>query len=191
MEETFPHRDPNRELGWRAVGREPRERRRVDAQFAGAVDPQRVVGTGNHEDYSDARSFQDVLKSEEQLVALAVGDQQSVAVLDHDETRLASFGRDILVAFGIRGSEHDERRTADEVDSHIVQRAQQLARRGRMRMAKKRPQLVYACDAMLGRNAIVGRDVVVAGIFHFDTPCPLAAACRKRRPCPRAPTITL
>src|SRR3981189_1537243 len=98
MEEALLSGEANTDLRRLAPRRQALQQRRIDRQLRRTVDPEGLGIRRHDEEKPDLRIGEDVLQAEEQLVALTIGNQQGLAVLDDDETRIIALGRGLLMA---------------------------------------------------------------------------------------------
>src|SRR5215469_15104297 len=92
VEEALRHREPDRHFRRLAARTQPLEQRRIHRELCFAADPQ-GLGIGRYdEEKPDMRVGEDVLQTEEEIVARAVGNEQRLAILDQDEARIIALG---------------------------------------------------------------------------------------------------
>jgi hypothetical protein len=112
MEEALLNGEADDDLRRLAPRRQALQQLRIDRQLRCTVDPEGLGIRRHDEEKPDLRIGEDVLQTEEQLVALAVGNQQGLAVLDDDEARIIALGRGLLMALciGVESTRKGERR---------------------------------------------------------------------------------
>ena len=102
------------------------EQRGLGGQLGRPVHAQRLLGAGHQEHERDATRGQDVLEALDQLVALALGDQQRVLVFDRDEARAVALGRHVRVSVAIDRREQQQRRMSDEGAAGFLEGGEEL-----------------------------------------------------------------
>src|SRR5262249_31126860 len=144
VEETLLDRDPRHQHRGLISRAHALAQDRIDRKLGMSVDPECLFGAGDQEDQADLGIGDDVLHPEDQLVALAIGDEQRRRIFDCNETRSVALGRNVDIALGIGGGEEKQWRFSDELYRQRLELTPYLGRHQRMRRSDVLAQLLQA-----------------------------------------------